>query len=240
MSIIVLQHWNLGKPGRLGLTLRDHGFRLDVRRLDQGDAVPTEFDGVDAVVSLGGPQNVGESHAWMEPEMAFIRGAHARSIPVIGICLGHQLIAAALGGKVTKMAAPEVGMAEVNIGPAGHTDPILAGIAWRSPQFESHSYEVSELPPDGVALASSKGCRVQAMRVGMRTYGFQYHFELDREGCNAYMAEEGPEVCAAAGVTMDSYRQSMDKQYEMFARLADRLCVNMATMLIPRVASKVG
>jgi GMP synthase-like glutamine amidotransferase len=240
MSIIVFQHWSLGKPGRLGLTLRDHGFQLDVRRLDQGDAVPTDYDNVDAVISLGGPQNVGEPHPWMQPEMDYIKGAHARAIPVIGICLGHQLIAAALGGKVAKMPAPEIGMVDVNIGPAGHTDPILAGIAWRCPQFQSHSYEVTETPPDAAVLASSKACKVQAMRVGMRTYGFQYHFELDREACNEYMSQEGQEACAAAGVSMDTYRQSMDKHYEMFTRLADRLCVNMATMLIPRVASKVG
>ncbi|MFM9957589.1 MAG: type 1 glutamine amidotransferase [Phycisphaerales bacterium] len=240
MSIIVLQHWNLGKPGRLGLTLRDHGFRLDIRRLDAGDPVPTDYDNVDAVVSLGGPQNVGDNVPWMQPEMDYIKGAHARAIPVIGVCLGHQLIAAALGGTVAKMPAPEIGMGEVNITPAGHTDPILAGIAWSSRQFQSHGCEVTQTPPDSAVLASSPACKVQAMRVGMRTYGFQYHFELDRESANEYMAQEGPEACAAAGVTMDAYRQSMDKHYEMFSRLADRLSVNLATLLIPRVASKVG
>jgi len=240
MSIIVFQHWDLGMPGRLGLTLRDHGFRLDIRRLDKGDAVPTDFDNIEAVVAMGGPQNVDESHPWLQPEMDYLKGAHARAIPVVGVCLGHQMIACALGGKVAKMPAPEIGMSEVNITPAGHTDPVLAGIAWRSPQFQSHAYEVTEPPPDSVVLASSKACRVQAMRVGMRTYGFQYHFELDREGCNEYMAQEGPDGCAAAGTSMDAYRQSMNSRYEMFARLADRLCVNIATYLIPRVASKVA
>lgn len=238
MAIIVFQHWNLGGPGRLGLTLRDHGFRLDIRRLDRSDTVPADYDNVDAVVSLGGPQNIGESHPWMDAEMEYLRGAHARAIPVVGVCLGHQMIATALGGKVTRLPKPELGMVEVNLTPPAHTDPIMAGIAWKSPQFQSHGYEVSELPPDSTLLASSAGCRVQAFRAGMRTYGFQYHFELDREGANAYMAQEGSEGCTAAGVSMDAYRQSMDRSYEMFARLADRLCVNMATMLIPRFAGK--
>lgn len=240
MAIIVFQHWNLGRPARLGLTLRDHGFKLDIRRLDKGDSVPTDFDDVDGVISLGGPQNVGEAHAWMQPEMDYLKGAHARSLPVVGICLGHQLIAAALGGSVTKMAKPEIGIIDVNVGPAGQTDPVLAGIAWRSPQFSSHSFEVTQLPPEAVALSSSAQCKVQAMRVGMRTYGFQFHFEVDREMCNEYMASEPQEVCAAAGVSMDDYRKSIDRHYEMFARLSDRLCINLATFLVPRVASKVS
>ncbi len=240
MPIIVFQHFDQGLPGRLGLTLRDHGFKLDIRRLDHGDPIPVDYDDVDAVVSLGGPQNVGESHAWMQPEMDYLKGAHARALPIVGICLGHQMIAAALGGKVSRMAAPELGLVDVNITPPGQTDAVLAGIAWRSPQFQSHACEVTELPPDSVVLASSARCKVQAFRAGMRTYGFQYHFELDRESCNEYMAMESQADLAAAGVTMEGYRLSMDKSYEMFARLADRLCVNLATLLIPRVASKVG
>ena len=73
MAIIVFQHSPLGGPGRLGACLRDHGFKLDIRRLDllgreRGLGVPADFDDVHGVISLGGPQNVGEPHAWMEAD----------------------------------------------------------------------------------------------------------------------------------------------------------------------------
>ena len=238
MAIIVFQHWDLGRAGRLGVTLRDNGFPLDTRRLHKGDAIPADYDDVDAVISLGGPQNIGEDHPWMADEMKYLAGAHERSLPVVGVCLGHQLIAAAIGGKVTKAAKPEMGLVDVNITPAGQTDPVLAGIAWKSPQFQSHSFEVSEAPGGSTVLAGSAACKVQAMRVGMRTYGFQYHFEVDRELANEYMSSEDAASLSAAGVTMDDYRQSMDRKYEMFARLADRLCLNIATYLVPRLANK--
>lgn len=240
MPIIVFQHFDMGRPGRLGLTLRDHGFSLDIRRLDQGDTAPADYDDVEGVISLGGPQNVADGLPWIAAEMDYLRGAHARALPVVGICLGHQLIAAALGGKVAPAARAELGPCEVNLTAAGQTDPILAGIPWRTMQFQSHAQEVTEPPPGSAVLASSSACRIQAMRVGMRTYSFQYHFELDRETCNEYMARESAADLAACGTSMDDYRVRMDRCYELFARSADRLCVNLATFLFARPALRLA
>ncbi len=103
MAIVVFQHADECRPGRLGLTLRDHGFRLDIRRVDRGDAIPPDFDNIDGVVSLGGPQYVTDSHAWIQRELDFLAKAHERGLPVVGICLGAQLIGKALGGEVGPM-----------------------------------------------------------------------------------------------------------------------------------------
>ncbi|NER02933.1 MAG: hypothetical protein F6K17_10010 [Okeania sp. SIO3C4] len=92
MAIIIFQHDDINRPGRLGMTLRDHGFKLDIRRLDQGDKVPADLDDVEAVITLGGRANVDDSFAWLDEERAYLKAAHERSLPVIGICLGCQLI----------------------------------------------------------------------------------------------------------------------------------------------------
>lgn len=241
MAILVLQHSNACGPGRLGMTLRDHGFRLDIRRLHEGDVPPVDFDDVDAVVSLGGPQNVGgegADHAFMVREYAYLKEAHHRQLPLVGICLGAQMIAHALGGEVTKMPSPEVGFPLMNILPAGQTDTILAGVAWRSPQFQAHAYEVSKLPPGGALLASSDKCKVQVYRVGMRTYGFQCHPECDQPMARE-IALGSPECLHGAGLTAEEFERQMDREYAKYARLSDRICVNIANMLIPRYASKV-
>ena len=238
MAIIVFQHDDRGRPGRLGVTLRDHAFRLDVRKLHRGDPVPADFDDVEAVVSLGGKPNLADGHSWMQREAEFLRGAHERSLPVVGVCLGCQLVAHALGGSVDRMEIPEVGFTDVSLLTPAHTDTIMGGVAWKSPQFQAHRYEVTELPAGAVHLARSEKCQHQAFRVGMRTYAFQYHIEVDRKMIDEHLKDARTDL-HASGVTTDEFARDAEKKYEMFARLADRLCVNIATYLIPRVANAV-
>jgi GMP synthase-like glutamine amidotransferase len=234
MSIIVLQHSPNVGPGRLGVTFRDNGFKLDLRRLDLVGAagIPTDFDDVHGVISLGGEQNVGENHPWMQPELAFLKEAHARQLPVIGICLGHQMLAAALGGQVGPMDKPEWGFTKLSLNPTGQTEPLLAGIAWDAMQFQAHGQEVKQLPADATLLASSAACKVQAFRAGLRSFGFQYHFECDLEMVHQYINDSGESI-AKAGLSPGDVRAQAERHYPMFARLADRLCVNLATYLFP-------
>ncbi len=239
MAIIVFQHSAIGGPGRLGACLRDHGFRLDIRRLDLlgAEGVPVDFDNVHGVISLGGPQNVGESHPWMAAELAYLKRAHGLQLPVVGICLGAQMIAAALGGQVAPMGtemqpAVEWGFHDVALNTFGQIETMLSGVPWNVMQFHAHAQEVKQLPPDTTLLAGSKMCKVQSYRAGLRTYGFQYHFECDRAMIDAYAADSLGQL-KDLGLTEGDIAQQADTHYGMFARAADRLCVNIATYLFP-------
>lgn len=227
--IVILQHNDHAHAGRLGRTLRDHGFRLDIRRPDlDAKAVPGDLDDLHGLVVLGGAQNVDEGHDFLPREQALIRSAHEANLPVVGICLGSQQIAAALGGSVARMPRPEVGLSPVQLTVPGQTETVLAGIPWACPQLHSHAYEVTKAPPGATVLGSTAACKVQAYRVGLRTFGFQYHFECDIP-MTRDMFDRSMPLADEAGLTRAQLDAQLEQHAEMFDRAADRLCVNLTT-----------
>ena len=242
MAIIILQHAPHCGPGRIGSCLRDHGFALDIRRLDlpadhpaqRGKllGVPKDLDNVHGVISLGGPMNVGDATPWMADEIAFLKKAHDAQLPIVGVCLGHQLLAHALGGQVGPMDKPELGFHMVTLNPGGQTETLLGGVPWNSPQYQSHGQEVKQLPPGAQLLGSSKACKNQVFKAGLRSYGFQFHFECDQamiaelEKCDTGVTEWARKSEAPKGLDPAA-------SLEMFNRTADRLCVNIAAFMFP-------
>ncbi len=237
-QILVFQHGKVG-PVRLGATLRDHGFKLDIRKVakpNDPDPVPPNLDDYQGVVSLGGPQHANESPAsvgpWMDAEIELIKEAHQRELPLVGICLGHQLIARALGGTVDIAESPEWGFTKVSLGVPGQTESMLGGMPWDTMQFQSHRDIVAEAPPGATVLASSANCPNQIMKIGHRTLGFQLHFEADQEAIR-YFRDTDAELMQAAGYDPSRFDADLETHYPRFAQVADRLCVNMATYLFP-------
>ncbi len=180
MRVLVFQHIAIEHPGVLREFLAADGVAWEAVELDQGQPIPS-LDGYDALWVMGGPMDVWEEgrHPWLKPEKAAIREAVAdREMPFPGVCLGHQLLADALGGRVEPMSAAELGVLDVELTPEGARDPLFAGIAPTTKSLQWHGAEVTALPPAGVSLARSPACAVQAMRVGRMAYGLQYHYEI--------------------------------------------------------------
>lgn len=181
MHILVFQHLAIEHPGIFRQLWREEGFQATTVELDEGEAIPVLED-FDLLVVMGGPQNVWheERCPWLVQEKAAIRRwVQDLQKPYLGLCLGHQLLASALGGKVDKMPAPEVGLAPVTLTREGLSDPVLAGFPQTVESFHWHGAEVSAPPAGATVLASSALCAVQAMRWGKHAYGFQYHCEIE-------------------------------------------------------------
>lgn len=234
MAVLVFEHSDTSTIGRLGQTLRDYGHKLRFVRLHRGESVPVDLDNIDSIITCGGPQSAtDDSLPWLEPQMDLLRQANAMAMPIVGICLGSQILGRALGGKVERMGNPiEFGWHEVTLTAIGREDPVYAGIAWQSLQFQHHRDHVSQLPPGSRLLASSKRCKVQAWALGLRTYCFQYHPEVDVQTIERWIEQE-PDALEEAGLAPDELREQTPRHFPAFARLADRLFESIALFLMP-------
>ena len=180
MHILVLQHARLEHPGVFRDFLTRDGHSWDAVELDEGESLPS-LDGYDALWVMGGPMDVWQEdqHPWLRGEKAFIREAVVdREMPFLGLCLGHQLLAEALGGAVGPSKMPEIGVLEVNL--TDHSD-VFAGLPKTIECLQWHSAEVTQMPAGARVLASSPACAVQAMAWKDHAYALQFHMEIEAD-----------------------------------------------------------
>ena len=183
MRVLVFQHIRSEHPGIFREFFDADGVRWDAVELDEGEPIPS-LAGYDALVVMGGPMDVWETdqHPWLIPEKAAIREAvRDRRMPYLGLCLGHQLLADALGGSCRMMQNPEIGVLDIELTAAAANDRLFRGVAPRGKALQWHSVEVIEAPKDAVILAKAPDCANEAMRVGEHAWGIQYHVEITGE-----------------------------------------------------------
>lgn len=194
---VVLQHVAFEGPGAIALALRDAGAELTLVRIDRGEAVPSpdSVDSIGGLVALGGPMSVSDDLDWLSAERVYLRAAVEAGLPVLGVCLGAQQLAAALGGKVTEGPAPEYGVGEVHLTPAANDDPLFGPAPTPLPCVHWHA-DTFTLPEGAVRLARNDAYENQAFRVGRRAYGLQFHVEVT----GALVAHWGPHLPAGVFV----------------------------------------
>lgn len=181
MHLMVLQHADVEHPGIFREFLREDGHSWDTVELHNGAPLP-DLKGYDALWVLGGPMDVWQEdeHPWLRAEKAFIREAvQDRGIPFLGLCLGHQLLAEALGGKVEASGVPEIGVMDVQLTEAGATGVLFDGIPDVFKALQWHSAEVVQMPAGAACLATSPDCAVQAMKWQTRAFSVQFHLEVE-------------------------------------------------------------
>lgn len=209
-SVLVVQHEDECPPALLGRWLTEAGCTLEVCRPYAGDALP-DHTSYDAVLVLGGPQQAeDDTVAWFGPLKQELRAAHAAGVPVLGICLGHQLVAASLGGRVERNPrGQQLGLLDIGWTSEAATDELLGPVATPRRGVHWNDDVVTVLPEGATVLARTPAGEVQAARFGARTWGVQLHPEVDVEILRPWAADDR-EAHVARGVDQEALLRSVE------------------------------
>jgi GMP synthase (glutamine-hydrolysing) len=192
--ILVVQHEADGPPGHVGRWLLEAGCQLDVRRAYADELLPDDLDEHHGLLVLGGAMGADddEQHPWLTPTKDLVRYAADAGVPTLGICLGHQLVATALGGRsVRNPRGQQIGLLDTGFSAAAADDPLLGAVSAR-PRRGVHWNDdvVDPLPPGATLLAETAEGEVQAARFGPAMWGVQLHPEVDEGIVGGWMTDD--------------------------------------------------
>lgn len=227
MRAVCLQHVPFEGPGVFAESLARRGVTLELC-LAPRDGLPK--DPGNLLIVMGGPMSVNDADSWIAEETAFIRSALHAGQSMIGVCLGSQFMAKALGATVQAGKALEIGMTPVRLMPEAAQDPLFRTLPDSFDVFEWHG-EVFNLPNDCVPLAGSAVAPLQAFRYGARAYGLLFHLEMEQAGIDSLCRECAPDLIKAR-LTPQEVNAAAAPHLPTLHQFADRLIDYLLTLSV--------
>lgn len=225
MRVLAIVHQEDAGPGVFGAAIQAAGAELDPWLPPEVAEPPADPLGYDAVLVLGGAMNVDEEdgHGWLAAEKALLRELLEHERPLLGLCLGSQLVAEAAGATPRRAARPEIGWERVELTAEGRGDPLLGALAPGFEAFQWHSYEFP-LPPGAVALAHSEVC-LQAARIGAAAWALQFHPEVGAADARAWIDDYRSDPDAVAiGLDPAALAAETEAKIPAFNQLGREIC----------------
>ncbi|HUI57118.1 MAG TPA: gamma-glutamyl-gamma-aminobutyrate hydrolase family protein [Bryobacteraceae bacterium] len=177
IRVLAFRHVPFEGLGLIAPVLEERGIFCDYADLYRAGQPAPDIAGYDGLIFMGGPMSVNDPLPFIDQEICCIRHAAERGQPMLGVCLGSQLIARALGAGVHRSPAKEIGWFDIHFTGAAATDPVFSGLTGPENVFHWHG-ETWDLPPGAIRLAYSPACPNQAFRAGANIYGLQFHLEV--------------------------------------------------------------
>jgi GMP synthase (glutamine-hydrolysing) len=225
MRALAIVHQRDAGPGVFGDAFRAKGIELDYWMPSEDKEPARPPTGYDAVLVLGGAMHADqdERHAWLRGEKELLGVLLENRVPVLGVCLGAQLLAEAAGAPPRRARRPEIGWYEVQVTEDGANDPLIGPLAPGFSAFQWHSYEFF-LPEGATPLASSEVC-LQAYRIHDRAWGIQFHAEVSRADAEAWIDDyEEDEDALRTGLDPERLRRQTRKAIDAWNALGRELC----------------
>jgi GMP synthase-like glutamine amidotransferase len=193
VRVLSIVHQTDAAAGVFAEAVSDGGHVLEEWIISTAPAPPSPVEDYDAVIVFGGAMHVDQEdrHGWLHDERLLLQRLIADEVPLLGVCLGGQLLAKALHAHVRRLARPEIGWPEVELTPEAASDPVFGGLPERFPAFQWHLYHF-ELPDGAVPLAQNDRC-LQAFRAGGSAWGIQFHAEVTHESAQEWARSSDPE-----------------------------------------------
>ncbi len=207
MRALAIVHQEDAGPGVFADELASQGVRLDTWRIPDKADPPPDLADYDAVMTFGGAMHIDQAdrHGWLEREKEILRDLIEGGTPLLGACLGAQLLCVAAGGEVERMREPEIGWVDVEVTAEGTDDALMGSLTSGISAFGWHSYAC--VPPTGsVVVARSEQC-AQVFRVGERAWGIQFHAEVSETDANLWLDDwRSDEEAVRIGLDVDRLR----------------------------------
>jgi GMP synthase-like glutamine amidotransferase len=222
---LAIVHQDDAGPGVFADAVRRRGGALDTWRLPTEPHPPRELRDYDAVMTFGGAMHPDQElqHPWLAREKALLAELLADGVPLLGVCLGAELLADAAGGRAGRARDPEIGWYDVQLTAAGAADPLLAPLDPGFVALEWHSYECRP-PADAIPLARSERC-VQAFRLGERAWGIQFHAEVTGKDLESWIDDYGSDGDAVRlGLDPEALREHTRREIGGWNQLGLALC----------------
>jgi GMP synthase (glutamine-hydrolysing) len=221
VRVLSIIHQEDAASGVFADAAAERGDELTEWSISNGARPPRPAESYDAVLVFGGAMHVDQEnrHPWLRNEDELLRGLLDRRIPVLGVCLGAQLVAKALGTRVGPLARPQIGWFDVEQTPEAADDPLFADLPRRFSSFQWHSYGF-DLPANAVPLARDPVC-LQAYRAGERAWGIQFHAEVTKESVDDWFRSSKP---PDAPLDLDALRQETEEKIAGWNEFGKRLC----------------
>lgn len=203
-EVLVFQHDPFEDLGFFAEVLDKQGADYRVLRLFHGEMPADDWQHIGALIILGGPMNTGEEDRFpfLRWEKRIIRAAIDEAVPMLGVCLGAQLIAETLGAKIFHGPVKEIGWSQISITPHGQVDSLLGYLPESATVFQWHG-DGFELPNGAIHLASSINYKNQAFRLGKSIYGLQFHLEVTPTMIERWIDERSKDLALAPYIIPD-------------------------------------